>query len=259
MNADIVKCPQDVSEEPQCLFKTCTIIWFLWFLGYMIWSRSLKVTSQSGLSPSWQKHFFGLLSLSKNDEVARIPSVSTLVVLLQTKWIPTVTAKFGEENKWVKGGEIKLTGMGMFTREKYRREESHRGAFVSLVQPGSAAHMHWKCRKVCWICATEIKWKEEEGGKKLKTRPIIGFGSAWTWVCAQQCGCVCTAGACAQGHLSRERGLALPGTATVRGWRITGRLPLPVLPFSGNKPVKNEQGSQKIIDKTPFQLWERLF
>lgn len=30
---------------------------------------------------------------------------------------------------------------------------------------------------------------------------------------AQQCGCVCTAGMCAQGHLSREQRLALTGTA----------------------------------------------
>lgn len=81
-----------------------------------------------------------------------------------------------------------------------------------------------------WIRATEMKRKEE---KKLKARQIIGFGSAWTWVCAQQCGCVCTAGACAQGHLSREQGLALPGTATVQaGWRINAsRLPFPVFPF----------------------------
>lgn len=35
-------------------------------------------------------------------------------------------------------------------------------------------------------------------------------------VCAQKCGCVCTAGACALDQLSREQGLALTGTVTYK-------------------------------------------
>lgn len=81
--------------------------------------------------------------------------------------------------------------------------------------------------------------------EKLKARQIIGFGWAWTWVCAQQCGCVCSAGACAQGHLSGEPGLALPGTSLVQ---VTGGLSLPVLPFSEPRESK----------KTWFQLWEAI-
>lgn len=103
------------------------------------------------------------------------------------KCIPTVIPEFWKG----KGGETKLRRRGMFTRENRRRESSHSGAFVSLLQPGSAALRE----EGGWICATEMKR---------------------TWVCAQQCGGVCTAGACAQGHLSREPGLARPGTASAQ-------------------------------------------
>lgn len=56
-------------------------------------------------------------------------------------------------------------------------------------------------------------------------------------MCAQQCGCVCSAGACAQGHLSGEPGLALPGTSLVQ---VTGGLCLPVLPFSEPRESKKK-------------------
>lgn len=56
-------------------------------------------------------------------------------------------------------------------------------------------------------------------------------------MCAQQCGCVCSAGACAQGHLSGEPGLALPGTSLVQ---VTGGLSFPVLPFSEPRESKKK-------------------
>ncbi len=150
------------------------------------------------------------------------------------------------EEKWAKGWEIKLTSRGVFTRGKYRRERSHSGAFVSLVQPGSAAHMY----RGRWL--NMRYWNET----KLKARRIIGFGSAWTWVCAQQCGCVCTAGACAQGHLSREQGLALPGTATgpLRN-RWTPPSPCPSL--FRNKGVKKER-KRSLLTKHHFSYGKTL-
>lgn len=70
-----------------------------------------------------------------------------------------------------------------------------------------------------------------------------GKANNWIWLslCARQCGHVCTAGACAHGNLSREQGLALPGTSTVH-WRITGRLPLPAQ-GSHQSPLTNHNFS----------------
>lgn len=94
--------------------------------------------------------------------------------------------------------------------------------------------------------------------EKLKARQIIGFGWAWTWVCAQQCGCVCSAGACAQGHLSGEPGLALPGTSLVQ---VTGGLSLPVLPFSEPRESKKRVYWQNMISALgshSYQPWGTL-
>lgn len=94
--------------------------------------------------------------------------------------------------------------------------------------------------------------------EKLKARQIIGFGWAWTWVCAQQCGCVCSAGACAQGHLSGEPGLALPGTSLVQ---VTGGLCLPVLPFSEPRESKKRVYWQNMISALgshSYQPWGTL-
>ncbi|KAI3376497.1 hypothetical protein L3Q82_016951 [Scortum barcoo] len=63
----------------------------------------------------------------------------------------------------------------------------------------------------------------------LDTCQELGGYSTWGACFLQQF----STGACAQGHLSRERGLASPGTATVQACRrIARRLPLPVLPLS---------------------------
>lgn len=133
--------------------------------------------------PSWQKHF-------------RPPAVC--VDWLTIEWLasppcwlwwfsikqngyPLSRQSFGKKNeqKKKKGWEIKLTSRVMFTREKHRREGSHSGAFVSLVQPGSAAHMHWGR----WLNTRYWNETKRRRKKKLKARQIIGFGSAWTWVC----------------------------------------------------------------------------
>lgn len=77
-----------------------------------------------------------------------------------------------EKKKWARGWEIKLTSRGMFTRGKYRRERSHSGAFVSLVQSGSAAHMYWGR----WL---NMRYWSETRKKKKKTQ---GKANNWIWL-----------------------------------------------------------------------------
>lgn len=148
--------------------------------------------------------------------------------------------------KWVKGWEIKLTSRGMFTREKYIyiRERSHSGAFVSLVQPGSSCAL----RKVAEYALQ--KWNEK-GRKKLKARQIIGFGSAWTWVCAQQCGCVCTAGVC-PGSSQQGAGFGTVGHSYSTSLLKNHWTPLSPCPaLFRNKRVQNAY--RKVLTKHHFR------
>lgn len=207
-----------------------------------------NITGVVRAGPLGQKHF----SAHCLCRLTGIPSVLTLVILLQTKWIHTVMPEFWEEKS--AKGEITLTSRGMFTLGKNRRKTAQ----WCVCQPCSAwqhsSHVGYWGR---WLNMRYWNEKKKSQGK----------ANNWIWLslCARQCGHVCTAGACAHCNLSREQGLVLPGTSTVH-WRITGRLPLPAQGshkslltnhnFSYGKTVKwgaDWPGSSAVLDS----LWNK--
>lgn len=156
--------------------------------------------------PSLTKTFSCFLCRLADDGAACVPSLLTLVVLLQTKSIPTVTPGFWDE-KWAKWVRINWQSGGFSHNNKKKEKKSQ----CSICQPRSAwQHSSNVLRRVAECVLLKLY------RKKSQSKEIIGFGSAWMLVCAQKCGCVCTAGACALDQLSREQGLAPTGTVTYK-------------------------------------------